>query len=92
MAVRIVKLNAELQLMPDLNSPGVRVLQAPAQGVRHVQVTCKLVSLRRLVNDLNVILIQCMLVGQYRPCDFVRVVRGFGVFGVESEVLAFDEL
>lgn len=95
MAVRIMKLNAKLQLMPDLNSPCVRVLQAPAQGVRHVQATCKLISLRRLVNDFHAILIQCVFVGQYRPCDFVRVVRVLrvvGFLGVEGEVLAFDEL
>lgn len=85
-------MNAKLQLMPDLDALGVRVLQTPGQCVRHIQVARELVSLGRLVDDFDIILVQSMLVCHDRPCDFVRVANIVRVFRVEGEVVAFNEL
>lgn len=92
MAVGVVQLNTELQLVADFDSLGVRILQTAGQSLGHVEDARALVSFRRFVDDLNVVLIQLMLVGQDRPCDLVCVANGIGVFRIEGEVVAFDQL
>lgn len=91
-AVGIVELNAELQLVADFNAFGVRVLQAPCQGLRHVEIARELVSFSRLIDNLDVIFIDLILVGQDRPGNLIGVPNGVGIFRVEGQIVAFDEL
>lgn len=92
MAIGVVQLNAELHLVTNLDALGIRVLQTAGQCLRHIEIARELVSLCGLLDDFEIILIHLMLVGQDRPGDFVRVANGIGIFGVKSEVVAFDKL
>lgn len=92
MAVGIVQLNAELQLVPDFDAFSVRVLQATGQCVRHIQVSRELVSLGCLVDDLHAVLIQLVVVGQDRSRDLICAAGGLRVFRVEGQIMALDQL
>jgi hypothetical protein len=91
-SVGIVELNAELQLVPNFDPLGVRVLQTPGKRLRHVQIPGKLVSLRRFVDDLEAIICQLMFVGEDGSGDFVSVANGVGIFRIEGQVVALDQL
>lgn len=92
MTVRVVELNAKLQLVTNLDALGVRVLQAAGQGEGHVQEARELIALGRFVDNFDRIFIDLVLVREDGPGDLVGVASGIGFVRVKSEVVALDEL
>lgn len=92
MAIGVVQLDAELHLMADFDPLGVRILQTPGQGLRHIEITRELIPLGGLIDDFDIILIHFILVGEDCPGNFVRIAYGVGILRVKSEVVAFDQL
>lgn len=91
-AIRIVELDAKLQLVTNLDALGVRILQTAGQGEGHVQEAGELVALGRFIDDFDLIFIDQVFVREDGPGDFVGVANGIGIFRVESEVVALDQL
>lgn len=55
--IGVVQLNAEFQLVTNLDSLGVCILQASGQGLGHVQNPRALVSLSGLIDDFDIVLV-----------------------------------
>lgn len=87
-----MQLNAELQLVSDLDALGICVLQTAGQSGGHIQIARKLVSLRSLVDNLNVVVIHLIVVGQDSPSNLVSIAYSVGILRVEGQVVAFNEL
>lgn len=89
----IHQLNAELQLMSDLDTLRIRILQTPCQSFREVQITRELIALCRFINNFQgIIMIQFKLVVQDSSRVLVRVADTVRIFRIEGEIMALDEL
>ena len=68
MPIRIVQLNAEFQLVTDLDAFGLCILQTLGQGLGQGEGARKLIAFDRLVDDLKIVFfIQFMLIGDNGP-------------------------
>lgn len=93
MTIGIMKLKSELELVPDFNASSVRILQTLRKGLGQNEIARELIAFDRLVKDFQVVVrIKLMLVADNCPCVLVRIAEGFGVVGVEGEIVSFDKL
>lgn len=93
MTIGIVKLKSELKLVPDLNASSVRVLQTLRKSLGQNEIARELIAFGRLVDDFQVVVrIKLMLIADNCPCVLVRIAEGFGVVGVEGEIVSLDKL
>ena len=68
MPIRVVQLNAEFELVSDLDAPGLCILQTLGQGLGQGERARKLIAFDRLVNDLEIVIfVQLMLIGDNGP-------------------------
>lgn len=53
MAIGVVELDSELQLVSDLDALGVRILETLGQGLGQVQIARELIAFGFLVDDIQ---------------------------------------
>jgi len=93
MAIGIMKLNSELELVPDLDASSVRVLKTLCKCLGQNEVARELIAFSRLIDDLQIVVrIKLMLIADNCPGVLVRVAEGFGVIGVEGEIVSLNKL
>lgn len=91
MSVRIVELDSEFELVSDLDSLRVSVLETPGQSLGKLEITMELVALGRFINDLQLFLfIQLIIICYDDPRRLVRVVGCLGLAWVQREVVTLN--
>lgn len=93
MTIRIVQLQVELELVPNLDSAHIRILKTPGQSLRQLQMSRERIAICLFIQQLPVsLLIQLIIINCDRLHALVIVVHARRGFRIDCEFVRLHQM